>query len=99
MTTQTSTPGDRVHPDGTYYALPDPVADRIFAVVMALATEVWTLRDRMRLLEAALTEAEVDVDGYFQQHRDEEATLAEMTRDRDAFVARLLRVLTPADGS
>ena len=99
MTTQTSPPGDRVHPDGTYYALPDPVADRIFAVVMALATEVWTLRDRMRLLEAALTEAEVDVDGYFQQHRDEEATLAEMTRDRDAFVARLLRVLTPADGS
>jgi cephalosporin-C deacetylase-like acetyl esterase len=99
MTTQTSTPGDRVHPDGTYHALPDPIADRIFAVVMALATEVWTLRDRMRLLEAALAEAEVDVEGYFQQHREEQAALAEMARDRDAFVARLLRVLTPADGS
>lgn len=99
MTTQTSTPGDRVHPDGTYHALPDPVADRIFAVVMTLAAEVWTLRDRMRLLEAALAEAKVDVEGYFQQHRDEEDTLAEMTGDRNAFVGRLLRVLTPADGS
>lgn len=95
MTTQNSGPGDRVVSDGVYHALPDPVSDRIFGVVMALATEVWTIRDRVRVLESALAAAEVDVAGYFEEHRDDEAALADLARDRDAFVARLLRVLTP----
>ena len=37
-------------PEQTFF--PDPALDRAFGVVMALATEVWVLRDRLAALEA-----------------------------------------------
>ena len=93
--TTTGTPGDRIHPDGSYHALPDPVTDRLFTVIMSVAAEVWTLRDRQRLLEGALREHGVDVERYFDDHRADADDLADMRADRDEFVARLLTALTP----
>lgn len=89
-----STRGDVVV-DGVYRALPDEVSDRLLSVVTALAAEVWTVRDRLRLVESALAGAGVtlDVDGI----RNTPEQLDAMRADRDAFVARVLRpVAAPA---
>lgn len=96
MTTRLATTGDRIHPGGEYHALPDPVSDRIFSVVMSLAAEVWTLRDRLRIAEATLAEHGIVVEHGFESGRQDEARLAAMALDRDAFVERLLGPLTPA---
>lgn len=79
--------GDRVV-DGVYRALPDEVSDRLLAMVTALAAEVWTTRDRLRLVESALDRSgvELDVEGI----RDTPEQLDAMRVDRDAFVARVL---------
>jgi hypothetical protein len=84
--------GDRVV-DGEYRALPDPVSDRIFDVLMCLAAEVWTVRDRLRLAEAALAEHGIDLAAAIDAVRDQPDALAAMTTERDAFVARILRPL------
>lgn len=84
--------GDRVV-DGEYRALPDPVSDRIFDVLMCLAAEVWTVRDRLRLAETALAEHGIDIGAAIDGVRDRPAALAAMTAERDVFIARLLRPL------
>jgi hypothetical protein len=97
MTTRTAVTGDRIHPGGEYHALPDPVSDRMFSVLMALAAEVWTVRDRLRIAETTLAEHGIAVEQHFADARKDESELAAMASDRDAFVARLLRPLTPSD--
>ena len=96
MNAPTAEPGDRVHPGGQYHALPDAVNDGIFSVLMALSAEVWTIRDRLRIAEAALADHGIDVEQSFESTRDDDAHLAAMAADRDAFVERLLGRLIPA---
>lgn len=93
-------PGDRVT-DGVYHALPDPVDDMLLSLVMNLAAEVWTVRDRLRLAEAALARQGVPVTDVVEEIRNEQATIAAMRPDRDAFVARVLAAIAPrgADGA
>ena len=45
-------PPEGHRPEQTFF--PDPALDRAFGVVMALATEVYVLRDRLAALEAQL---------------------------------------------
>jgi hypothetical protein len=67
----------------------DPAIDRAFGVVMALASEVYVLRDRLRALEARLAEAGVvDADALGAEPGAEE--MASNAADRDAFVAHLM---------
>ena len=96
MATKTGVPGDRIHPGGEYHALPDPVSDRIFSAVLALAAEVWTVRDRLRLAEAALAQHGIVVEDHFIAARGDVDEVAAMAADRDEFVARLLRPLMPS---
>lgn len=46
---------DAARPEQIFF--PDPAIDRVLGVVMALATEVYVLRDRTRALEAQLAGA------------------------------------------
>ena len=46
-------------PEQTFF--PDPALDRAFGVVMALAQEVWVLRERVAGMEAQLAEREAFV--------------------------------------
>ena len=46
-------------PEQTFFA--DPALDRAFAVVMALAQEVWVLKDRVAAMEAQLAERGVPI--------------------------------------
>ena len=69
--------------------------DKLLDVVLALAAEVWVLRDRVTLLEQVLQEDGIDdvaarIDAYA---RRPERTV-EVERDRDAFMHRLLRAIT-----
>ena len=74
-------------PEQTFF--PDPALDRAFGVVMALATEVWVLRDRLAALEAQLAgRALVDRDALSREPADDVAR-----EEREAFVAHLMQNL------
>ena len=89
----TSDPGEAgkpARPEQTFFD--DPAIDRAFGVVMALATEVYILRDRVRALEALLGERGVIEPGALDAEPDPE-TLARTAADREAFVAHLMENL------
>ncbi len=67
----------------------DEALDRAFGVVMALATEVYVLSDRIQALERLLTEYGVIGEGALDAEPDP-AEIAEQAGDRDAFVAHLM---------
>ena len=70
----------------------DPAMDRLMGVTMALATEVYVLRDRLRALEAHLAQqGAVDLQSLNQEVPPD--ALAPHQADRDAFVAHLLSPL------
>jgi hypothetical protein len=74
-------------PEQTFF--PDPALDRALGIVMALATEVYVLRDRLFALERQLAES-----GTLDQARlgaaPSPAEAAAAQADRDAFVAHLM---------
>lgn len=77
-------------PEQTFFE--DEALDRAFGVVMALATEVYVLRDRLSALETALERGGVlDRDALSAEPTAEER--AARQADRDAFVAGLMRNL------
>jgi hypothetical protein len=74
-------------PEQTFF--PDPALDRAFGVVMALAQEVWVLKDRVAAMEAQLTER-----GLLDVNRlNEEPGRDERAAEREAFVAHLMQSL------
>jgi hypothetical protein len=74
-------------PEQTFF--PDPALDRAFGVVMALAQEVWVLRDRVMAMEAQLAER-----GALDLARlNEEPGRDERAAEREAFVAHLMQNL------
>ena len=67
----------------------DPALDRAFGVVMALATEVYVQRDRLRALERQLQDANViKIDDLDQEPGDAERQTDAI--DREQFVEGLL---------
>lgn len=78
----------RPRPEQTFFA--DPAIDRIMGVVMALAGEVYVLRDRMRVLEARLAEQGVLAPGALDSFSPTPEQAQATQADRDAFVSHLL---------
>jgi hypothetical protein len=77
-------------PEQAFFA--DPALDRAFGVVMALATEVYVLRDRVAALEAQLAaRGMLDRAALGAEPPPEE--VAARAADRDAFVAHLMQHL------
>jgi hypothetical protein len=75
-------------PEQTFF--PDPALDRAFGVVMALAQEVWVLKDRVAALEAQLAaRGALDV-----AKLSEEPASDERAAEREAFVQHLMQNLT-----
>lgn len=71
-----------------YHAFDDPINDRILGVVLALATEVWLLRDRLGLLEVAISKRGLDVSELIE----ELAADPEGSADRvEGFIERIMR--------
>ncbi len=67
----------------------DPALDRAFGVVMALATEVYVLRDRLRALERVLDERGV-IERADLDAEPGDAERLVVAEDRDAFVEGLM---------
>ncbi len=81
---------DEPRPEQTFFA--DEALDRAFGVVMALATEVYVLRDRLTALEAQLAaQGVLDRAALGAEPSPEE--LAARAADRDAFVEHLMHHL------
>ena len=78
----------------SYTPFPDPVSDKLLGV-LALAAEVWVLKDRIQLMEAVL-EAELPL-GDLSVVLDRAAHGLESRESREAslneFVARICSVL------
>jgi hypothetical protein len=70
----------------------DPAIDTLFDIALSLGAEVYTLRDRMRIIEKMLetkgTISRADVEAYKPDPEEEE----EIRKDNDAFMARLFRI-------
>ncbi|MBT3786835.1 MAG: hypothetical protein HN725_10785 [Alphaproteobacteria bacterium] len=77
-------------PEQTFFD--DPAVDRVLGVVMALATEVYVLRDRLRHVERSL-----EKNGHLDRSLlDQEPSLDDLAidaADREAFVAGLMENL------
>ena len=83
-------PGVERGPEQAFFA--DPALDRAMGVIMALATEIYVLRDRLRALEAELTaRGIVPKDALGAEPSPE--VVAASAADRAAFVAHLLEPL------
>jgi hypothetical protein len=71
--------------------LGDPAIDTLLKIVLSLGSEVYVLRDRMRviekLLEAKGAISRADIEGYQPSPEEEE----EVRKEADAFIARLFR--------
>jgi len=75
-------------PEQTFFA--DPANDRLLAMVMTLASELWVLTDRLHALESILqsrgTLRREDLDAYIPDEAADRALAA----DRQAFVKSLM---------
>lgn len=70
----------------------DPAIDTLLSIVLSLGSEIYVLRDRMRIIEKMLEAkgaiSRADIEAYKPAPEEEE----EMRKDRDAFMARFFRV-------
>jgi hypothetical protein len=74
-------------PEQTFFE--DPALDRAFGVVMALAQEVWVLKDRVAAMEVQLAER-----GVLEIARlNQEPNGDERAAEREAFVRNLMQQL------
>ena len=79
---------EKPRPEPTYFT--DPVLDRVTGMVMALAAEVWVLRDRNRALEKILEGSGALAPGALDRYQPSAEEAAAVARDRDAFVKALM---------
>lgn len=75
-------------PEQTFFA--DPALDRMMGVVMALAGEVYVLRDRVTCLETLLVKGGSLQEGALDAFKPSADQAKAMAADRDAFVAHLM---------
>ena len=76
----------------------NPALDRAFGVVIALATEVYVLRDRQRAIERALANTgTINLDTLNAEPSEEERVANKL--DRDKFVKHLMENLLGAQAS
>jgi hypothetical protein len=76
----------------------DSAMDALLGIVLSLGAEVYVLRDRIRIIENMLETkgiiSRADIEAYKPTPQEEE----EIRKERDAFMARLFRILEAPDG-
>ncbi len=65
--------------------LGNPIVDNVVSCVIALATEVWTTKRRMKVLEAVMAERGVTND-MIEKFVPTEQQKVEWAKDRDSFI-------------
>ena len=71
--------------------------DRLGKALLTLAGEVWTLKDRQRILEAVLSEQGITVSELLEHYQPDDQLAAELAKDRAAFIETLLNSLEEPD--
>jgi hypothetical protein len=74
----------------------DPAIDRLMGMVMALAAEVYILRDRTQALEEILTQNGLLRPNAIEELEPTPERRAEMSAERDAFIARIMEPIIAA---
>ena len=77
-----------------FHALKDPSLDKLFGVILSLGAEVWTVRDRLQLLEEVLESKGISVRESIDEYARDNGRVSQIEKDRDAFMERFLRALT-----
>ncbi len=73
----------------------DPALDKMMGMVMALAAEVYILRDRNRALEEMLEQTGVLPTGALDNYQPDDERRQQLAAERDAFIARIMQPLLP----
>jgi hypothetical protein len=73
----------------------DPRVDDLGRALLALAREVWVLRDRQRILEAVLEQRGIAVADAVERFQPDPELQARLEAERRAFVDGFLRALAP----
>lgn len=69
--------------------------DDLARSMLALAREVWVLRDRQRIMEAVLAERGIDVSDAIERYQPGPELKEVLDAERKAFVGALLQPLAP----
>ncbi|MBI4233281.1 MAG: hypothetical protein HY686_02450 [Chloroflexi bacterium] len=77
-----------------FHAFPDPVQDKLLGLILALGAEVWVLKDRLALLEEALSTRGISVSDLIEELAKRPERVATIEQERNAFMERFLRILT-----
>jgi len=68
----------------------DAALDRAFAVTMALAAELYVVKDRLRAMEVLLARQGVLIDGALDTYTPDPAEAGRIAKERSALVAALM---------
>jgi len=93
MTDVSSRPRKALGPDRPVYFRQDDV-DRVMSVVLALASEVAALRDRLDAHERAADAGALPATAVIEAESPAPATIAARDSWRDAYIRRLFRVFS-----
>jgi len=93
MTDFASRPRKALGPDRPVYFRTDDV-DRVMSVVLALASEVAALRDRLDAHERAADAGKLPTTEIIESETPSPATIAARETWRDAYIRRLFRVFS-----
>ncbi len=79
---------DEPGPEQSYFE--DPAVDRLLAMVMTLASDLWVHKDRLFVLETMLAEQGVLAPGSLDRYELKEADAQRLAEARQAYVKALL---------
>ncbi|HXN21747.1 MAG TPA: hypothetical protein VOA41_03275 [Candidatus Dormibacteraeota bacterium] len=79
-----------------YHAFPEVVQDKLLGMILALGAELWVVKDRLSLLEQVLKSKGIETRDMIDELAGSSDHVADMQRERDAFMERFMRTLTQA---
>lgn len=74
----------------------DPAVDKVLAMLLTLASEVWGLRERMAALEAVAAERGMALGEEIERYQFSDEQMARLAGLRNEFVGGLFRILSEA---
>lgn len=71
----------------------DPTTDKLLAMVLTLASEVWLLRERFAVIEILAGKHGVPIDREVEDYEFTDAQSEKLARLRNEFIGNLFRIL------
>lgn len=84
-------PRDFNRPDRKIFA--DDSSDRLGLALIALAREMWVMKDRMTILEAVLESKGIDVTAAIEQFQPDDALSARLEREGAELIQPMIDIL------